>query len=159
MPPRSRLDSTVRAVRRRGAQARVFAAATVASLIVFGCGARENEPSAAKPASSSPSTESQAAPASTAAGFEFADVSARAGIDWVQQSGTAEQAFIVEMKSTGAALLDIDGDGLLDLFFTAGSTIDRFRNGEPGFPCKLYRNLGGMRFEDVSDRAGIPRFP
>ncbi len=44
----------------------------------------------------------------------------------------------------GVAAGDIDGDGLPELFFTSQVGRDR-----------LYRNLGGLRFEDVSDAAGI----
>src|SRR6266581_4123649 len=44
----------------------------------------------------------------------------------------------------GVAVGDIDGDGLLDLYFT--SNLGRNR---------LYRNLGHFRFEDITDRAGV----
>jgi hypothetical protein len=45
----------------------------------------------------------------------------------------------------GLAVLDFDGDGLLDLFFP--------NNG--GASHKLFRNLGGLRFEDVTGKAGL----
>jgi hypothetical protein len=44
----------------------------------------------------------------------------------------------------GVAAGDIDGDGLLDLYFT--SNVGRNR---------LYRNLGKFQFEDITDRAGV----
>jgi len=44
----------------------------------------------------------------------------------------------------GVAAGDVDGDGLVDLYFT--SNVGRNR---------LYRNLGHFRFEDVTDRAGV----
>src|SRR5689334_1736879 len=44
----------------------------------------------------------------------------------------------------GVAVGDIDGDGLLDVYFT--SNLGRNR---------LYRNLGHFRFEDITDRAGV----
>ena len=44
----------------------------------------------------------------------------------------------------GVAAGDIDGDGLVDLYFT--SNLGRNR---------LYRNLGHFRFEDITDRAGV----
>ena len=47
---------------------------------------------------------------------------------------------------TGVALGDVDGDGWPDLYFA--------RLGQPGV---LYRNLGGWRFEDVTEAAGIHR--
>ena len=44
----------------------------------------------------------------------------------------------------GVAIGDVDNDGLPDLFFSG----NQVKN-------KLYRNLGGMKFEDISARAGI----
>src|SRR5436309_3505635 len=44
----------------------------------------------------------------------------------------------------GVAAGDIDGDGLVDLYFT--SNLGRNR---------LYRNLGHFRFEDITQRAGV----
>jgi hypothetical protein len=47
-------------------------------------------------------------------------------------------------NGAGVAVGDIDGDGLPDLFF-AGNMVS----------SRLYRNLGGMKFEDVTERAGV----
>ncbi|MDP7575114.1 MAG: VCBS repeat-containing protein, partial [Phycisphaerales bacterium] len=44
----------------------------------------------------------------------------------------------------GVALLDFDGDGWLDIFFTNGL----------GQPTALYRNLGGTHFRDVGEDVG-----
>ena len=44
----------------------------------------------------------------------------------------------------GVAVGDVDGDGLVDLYFTSNVGKNR-----------LYRNLGKFRFEDVTDRAGV----
>lgn len=44
----------------------------------------------------------------------------------------------------GVGIIDIDKDGLDDIFFTGNQT-----------PDKLYRNLGNMKFEDISASAGI----
>ncbi len=46
----------------------------------------------------------------------------------------------------GVAAGDLDGDGLVDLYFTGNQVPDR-----------LYRNRGGLRFEDVSEKAGLLR--
>lgn len=81
--------------------------------------------------------------------WHFRDVAAQAGLTAAQRSGDPEQAFIVDVKSTGAALLDFDRDGKLDIFLTSGSTVERQKAGEPGFGCRLYRNLGSLRFEEV----------
>ncbi|HEY3221367.1 MAG TPA: VCBS repeat-containing protein [Gemmatimonadales bacterium] len=44
----------------------------------------------------------------------------------------------------GVAAGDIDGDGLVDLYFTSNLGSNR-----------LYRNLGNFRFEDITGRAGV----
>jgi hypothetical protein len=49
----------------------------------------------------------------------------------------------VTFYGTGLAAGDIDGDGLTDLFITAVG------------PDRLFRNLGGGRFEDVTATAGV----
>lgn len=45
----------------------------------------------------------------------------------------------------GVGTGDLDGDGLLDLVFTATQS-----------PPRVYRNLGGLRFEDVTAASGLP---
>ena len=71
--------------------------------------------------------------------------------------------------SSSAVFFDYDEDGLIDLFVARYVEFDRERvcrlqSGQrdfcgpaqfPGIPDRLFRNLGGMRFEDVSRSAGI----
>ena len=49
---------------------------------------------------------------------------------------------------------DYDNDGLLDVIVLRGAWMDANGN----FPFSLLRNLGGLRFEDVTTRAGLLRF-
>jgi len=48
----------------------------------------------------------------------------------------------------GVGVGDYDNDGLLDLYFTGTQEPDR-----------LYRNLGGLRFEDVTEKVGLSYDP
>jgi enediyne biosynthesis protein E4 len=60
----------------------------------------------------------------------------------------------------GVAFVDLDLDGLLDLFLVNGHVypeVDQVKT-EAGYrqPKVVYRNRGGGRFEDVSERLGAP---
>jgi enediyne biosynthesis protein E4 len=120
------------------------ALATLAAVALSSCGKPAPEP--ARPPS---------LPAAPAAAFRMVDVSADSGVAFVSRSGE-RQEFIPEAKGTGVAILDFDQDGVLDLFFVSGSTIERERAGKPGFGSALYRGLGGMKYADATKAAGIP---
>ena len=81
-------------------------------------------------------------------GGRFKDVTSQAGLGgqgWVGGPATA---------------LDFDKDGLLDLYITYfGQYLDGIlptlaRRNDNGLPNRLYRNTGGMRFEDVTQQSG-----
>ncbi|HVU23570.1 MAG TPA: FG-GAP-like repeat-containing protein [Opitutus sp.] len=56
-----------------------------------------------------------------------------------------EKEFALGATGTGVAIGDYDGDGRPDIFVV--SKTER---------CRLFRNLGNWKFEDVTDRAGLP---
>jgi enediyne biosynthesis protein E4 len=75
--------------------------------------------------------------------------------EFVHRSGTPEKNYIFETPSAGLALLDYDGDGLLDIYLLNGSTMAALQNKEKPPRSALYRNLGGWKFEDVTNKAGV----
>ncbi len=87
----------------------------------------------------------------------FRDLTAESGVQFAYRNGEEAGHFsILETLGGGVALLDYDGDGLLDIFVVGGG----YFGGEDkkqirGYPCKLYRNLGNWRFADVSESAGL----
>ena len=83
---------------------------------------------------------------------DFRDVAAQAGLTAVAISGDIDQTYIVENTGMGVAIFDYDNDGLPDIFFPQG---DRLHNTGPAPTPHLYHNLGGLRFEDVTLKAGI----
>lgn len=78
------------------------------------------------------------------------------GIAFVHSDGSAGRRYIVETVASGLATFDFDNDGLIDVYFLTGTPL---RGTDVSvFPDnRLYRNLGGFRFEDVTDRSGTGR--
>jgi hypothetical protein len=81
-------------------------------------------------------------------GGRFADVSAASGLGGKGLVGGPATAF------------DFDGDGLLDLYlgyfgdYLKGVVPSFDRNDKKALPNRLFRNLGGMRFADVTEGSG-----
>lgn len=78
-------------------------------------------------------------------------------IGFRHEASKTQDKHLIETMGAGVALLDFDGDGLLDVFLVNGAGIagNRLDKSEPRFWNRLYRNLGGLRFEDVTDTARL----
>ncbi len=83
---------------------------------------------------------------------DFRNVAAESGLTGVNVSGAEDKRYIVESTGNGVALLDYDSDGLLDIFLVNAALLD---DPDSAASHRLYRNRGGLRFEDVSEKAGI----
>ena len=92
------------------------------------------------------------------AGYQWAGVEIQAGktgFEALEPASTgvtfvnslSEEAFLQNrhyVNGSGVALGDVDGDGLTDIYFA-----------QLEGPNILYRNLGGWRFEDATESAGV----
>jgi enediyne biosynthesis protein E4 len=87
--------------------------------------------------------------------FSFASIGREAGLAAATVFGGREtNRYLLETTGCGVAMFDYDGDGLQDLFFVNGTTLEGFPAGQEPRP-HLYRNTGGARFEDVTVAAGL----
>jgi hypothetical protein len=102
----------------------------------------------------------------------FLDRAAATGIDFVHFNGMSGQNYMVEIMGAGAALLDYDNDGDLDLYLVQGGMLgpgktlkDALHPPADSRPLtdRLYRNdlirdgkpTGSLRFTDVTAQAGL----
>src|ERR1700733_15874660 len=94
----------------------------------------------------------------------FEDVSRQVGIDFWQFSGATGEMLLPEMVGSGAALVDYDNDGDMDVYLVQGCPTAP--QGKPLVPVppgwkpgnRLFRNnlteTGKLTFTDVTESAG-----
>src|SRR5262245_5532919 len=88
--------------------------------------------------------------------IRFADRAAAAGLSFRSTYGQpGKSTYILETTGTGAAFLDYDRDGRLDVYLVTGTALDTPKGSAPR--SALYRNRGDGTFEDVTERAGVGR--
>jgi hypothetical protein len=90
----------------------------------------------------------------------FEDITSTSGIKFSYRNGedTANHLSILESLGGGVGLIDFDGDGLLDVFLPGGGQFEgKDKKQIAGAPCKLFRNLGRGKFEDVTAAAGLEK--
>ncbi len=93
------------------------------------------------------------APPEAATRALFRDVTREAGITFAHHAAP-EKKYIVESMSGGVALFDYDNDGRIDIYLVDSLTVET-ANDPKAARSALYHNLGGGRFEDVTDKAGV----
>ncbi|MEQ8762525.1 MAG: CRTAC1 family protein [Planctomycetota bacterium] len=84
----------------------------------------------------------------------FVDVTRQAGIDFRHEHGGVGEKYLPETMGSGAAWLDFDGDGWIDLYLVNSAPLPGY--GGKVIPSnRLYRNEGDGTFEDVTERARV----
>jgi len=83
----------------------------------------------------------------------FRDITRETGITFAHHAAP-EKKYIVESMSGGVALFDYDNDGRIDIYFVDSLTVDTADDPKKARSA-LYRNTGNLKFEDVTDKAGV----
>ena len=76
------------------------------------------------------------------------------GIDWVHENAKSATHYLPETMGSGAAFLDYDSDGWMDIYLVNSGPSDFFK---PRAPLRnaLYRNNRDGTFNDVTLKAGV----
>ena len=135
---------------RRGSRLALLGIAAAAVGVAFWPSHAAHEPdTSAQESGSSPPTDSPSP-------ISFEEVSQVAGITFRHQSGATPRQFLPEVLGGGAAWLDYNRDGYLDLFLVQGGTFPPNPNDIPAAPTsRLYRNQGDGTFVDVTAEVGL----
>ena len=80
---------------------------------------------------------------------------ASSGIRFTLENSPTPSKHLIETMAGGLAVLDYDADGRPDVFFTNGASIESMRKDSPRFRNRLFRNIGDLRFLDVTGSAGV----
>ena len=118
----------------------------IACLALYGGTLPAQSSAAGKIAASSEHTTDQRVP-------QLADITASTGIHFEHLS-SPEQKYIVESMSGGVALLDYDGDGWLDIYFTNAPSVSMALAGKKARSALYHNNRDGT-FTDVTEKAGV----
>jgi len=89
------------------------------------------------------------------AAIQFEETTDQARLDYRNLFGGPGKPYIIESTGNGAAWIDYDDDGSIDLFVVNGSTLERQEKGERGPGNRLYHNDGKGAFKDVTAGSGL----
>jgi hypothetical protein len=110
----------------------------------------------------SPDPDGEGLPRAQSAGPWFVDVASETGLSFTHHSGRTDEFYYPEVIGSGAALLDSDNDGDLDVFLVQGRPVAAASVQGKELRSRLFRNdlepgANGshLRFVDVTDRSGL----
>ena len=85
---------------------------------------------------------------------KFTDVTAAAGITFRHDNARSPEKYLIETMGAGAAWIDFDNDGWLDLYLVNSASTKVYQPERP-LGGALYRNNRDGTFTDVTARAGV----
>ncbi len=85
----------------------------------------------------------------------FTDIAPRSQISYQTNNDYSPRKYFPQPMCGGVGVLDYDGDGRMDLFFTNGAKLPELKKTKASFYNCLLRNKGDGTFEDVTRKAGL----
>ena len=85
----------------------------------------------------------------------FTEITSEAGLDFVHQAGPIDEFHLPAISAGGAAFLDFDNDGDLDIYLTNGNHILPEARVAAGPTNRLYRREADGRYTDVTEESGL----
>jgi enediyne biosynthesis protein E4 len=85
----------------------------------------------------------------------FTDIAPRSAFSYVTNNHYTGRKYFQQPMCGGIGILDYDGDGRMDIFFSNGAELPGLKKTGPAFYNCLLRNRGDGTFEDVTAKAGI----
>ena len=87
--------------------------------------------------------------------IQFKDIAQSAGVHFITANCPTPEKHQPETMPAGVALLDYDGDGLLDIYLVNGAEMPSLEKTGPKYYNRLFHNNGNGTFTDVTERAGV----
>jgi hypothetical protein len=106
-----------------------------------------------KPVPDAPDAKPRSGAQTDRAPFQFLDILPGSGVSFIHVSGMTEAKQFPTANGSGVAIFDYDNDGKLDLYFATGNLLPL--DAGQSMPNRLYKNLGGGRFRDVTEESGL----
>lgn len=79
------------------------------------------------------------------------------GIDFIYQGGPGNHHFMTDQNGGGAAVLDFDSDGTLDLLFSNGASDPASHDSRVAI-CSLYRSVDSWKYGDCTQHSELTAF-
>ena len=101
-----------------------------------------------------PSPPSSAFPTVTPT-VRFTDVAGKSTFSYTSNNDFTPRKYFPQPMCGGIALIDYDGDGKIDIFFTNGGKLPDYTRPDPSYYSCLLRGRGDGTFEEVTAKANI----
>ncbi|MFN7993973.1 MAG: CRTAC1 family protein [Bryobacteraceae bacterium] len=85
----------------------------------------------------------------------YTDASPRSSFSYVSNNDFQKRKYFQQPMCGGVGILDYDGDGWMDIFFSNGAKLPELKKTDSSFDNCLLRNRGDGTFEDVTAQAGL----